>query len=92
MSLVDSLVDLIGQILCKGSNFHCTFVTFALFSYRYFVVLCFFFAHDEHVGYAFELVVADFFAYLLVAVIDDGADVGGAQAIGDIVCIVVEFL
>ena len=31
--LINHLIDLVGQIFCKVSNFHDTFIAFALFSY-----------------------------------------------------------
>ena len=50
----------------------------------------FFFSDDEHVGDAFEFVVADFAADLLVAVVDKDADVLLIQLLGYAVGVIVE--
>ncbi len=81
-----------SQIFCKGSNFHRTFITFALFSYRNFIFFSFFFAYNEHVGYAFELIVADFLADFFVSVVNECADVGLCEGVGHAVGVVVELL
>ncbi len=67
-------------------------VTFALFSYRNFAIFCFFFAYDEQIGDAFELVVAYFATDFLVAVIDDGTDIEVVELFCHLVCVVVELL
>ena len=58
----------------EGSNFHRTFITFTLFSYSDLSIFRFFLAYDQHIGDAFQLVVANLTTDFLISVIHDSAD------------------
>ena len=80
------------DFVCKVSYFHRTFITFALFSYGNFSILCLFFTYDEKVRNLFQFVVADFLADFLVAVIDHRAHSEFVKLFYSLVGIVVELL
>ena len=80
------------KILGKGRDFYRTFIALALFSYRNFTIINFFFANNQHIRNMFQLIVANFLSNLLISIVDSGADIALCQFQTDFVGIVVEFL
>ena len=62
LPLVYHILDLFGENFGKGSNFHRTFITFTLFSYRNFFILFFFFSDNKQIRNSFELIIRVFSA------------------------------
>ena len=82
----------IVQKRCKGSNFHRTFITFALFSYRNFIIFCFFFSDDEHIRNTFQFIVTNLTTDFFISVIYQNTNVLFFQLTGDVPCIFIELL
>ena len=86
------LVNLIVYTLGEVFHAHGCLLATALFAHRNKSLSGFFLAHDNHIRHAFQLVVANLTANLLVAVVHIGAHSLCVEVLGNTLCVVIILL
>ena len=92
VDLFELLSNLVLDALCKLSHWHGSLLATTLLTHAHELVGSLFLAYDDHVRHTFELVVADFTADLLVAVVDVSAHVLRIEVALDLLGVVVLLL